>query len=159
MQVVPYGALIATPWGSLGSTAAASFAKSQQRGEADGILWRISLADVQSEGTFLHFARLYHILTVIADEGMVLETAEGVLIAIPLPPIYFAGDLAVMGRLPHVPIRDLNVIFHPDHICADVSVHTGPADIVPTGTMDVVFVVSGVARIGELAFGPARCCY
>ncbi len=150
MQVILYDALVATPWVNGGGITREIAAKR----EADSIVWRISLADIQSEGPFSHFAKLHRILTVIAGEGMVLETDHGPLIAAPLVPISFAGDMAVTGRLPHGPIRDLNVIFHPDHIGAEVSVHTGPAEITPAGATDVVFVVSGNARIGDNALDP-----
>ena len=150
MRVIAHDDLVAAPWANGGGITREIAAER----DADGILWRISLADVASEGPFSHFAGLHRILTVIVGDGMVLETADAPLVAAPLAPVSFAGDLAVTGRLPHGPIRDLNVIFRPDRIDAKVEVHSGPSKIVPVAAPHIVFVVVGEARIADRTLGP-----
>lgn len=150
MRLIPCDALVATPWANGGGITREIAAER----DAEGILWRISLADVGSEGPFSHFPGLHRILTVIEGAGMVLDTAGAPMIAAPMAPVSFAGDLAVTGRLPHGPIRDLNVIFRPGHTDARVTARTGPAEIAPSAGPAVVFVVSGEARIGARRLAP-----
>lgn len=85
---------------------------------------------------------------------MTLETASGLLVAASLTPISFVGELAVRGRLPHGSIRNLNVIFRPERIEAEVQVRTGPTEIVPAAASDVIFMVSGDARVGKRMLSP-----
>lgn len=67
--MIPYDTLVAAPWANGGGITREIAAL---RG-AGGILWRISLADVDAEGPFSVFAGLRRILTVIEGAGMVLE--------------------------------------------------------------------------------------
>jgi environmental stress-induced protein Ves len=89
--------------------------------------WRLSVAEVATDGPFSRFDGLSRILTVIAGNGLDLVTPDTVLPAQPLIPVHFSGDLAVQGRLTDGPIRDLNVIFDARHIDAAVQVCKGPA--------------------------------
>ncbi|WP_323037055.1 HutD family protein [Pararhodobacter sp.] len=150
MRVITYDQLVAAPWANGGGITREIAA---QRDE-DGLIWRISLADVSSEGPFSSFAGLHRILTVIDGAGMVLETADAPIPAAPLAPVSFKGDLPVIGRLPEGPIRDLNVIFRPDRIAADVEVLRGPCEISPERDGTVLFVVAGAARSGTQTLAP-----
>jgi environmental stress-induced protein Ves len=150
VRVIPHDSLVAAPWANGGGITREIAAER----DADGILWRLSLADVGAEGPFSAFAGLQRILTVIEGAGMVLETPGAPIAAAPLAPVRFAGDLAVTGRLPHGPIRDLNVIWRPGRVEAGVTVHSGPGDIAPAGGGGAVFLVSGAARIGGRLLAP-----
>ncbi|MBS0563045.1 MAG: HutD family protein [Proteobacteria bacterium] len=90
----------------------------EDRGGA--LLWRLSIAEVASDGPFSAFPGLSRILTVIEGAGLHLHTPEGRLDALPLAPLAFSGDLAVDSRMIGGPIRDFNVIYDGSRLRASV---------------------------------------
>lgn len=151
MQIIPYAELQPVPWANGGGITR----EIAVRRDADGLLWRLSLADVATEGPFSAFPAMRRILTVISGPGMILDTPDGPLAARPLVPLSFAGDLPVTGRLPDGPIRDLNVIFRPDRVAAYVALCTGcvrhdDAD----HSLRMVHIVASGARLGRRRLAP-----
>lgn len=86
------------------------------------LLWRLSIAEVASDGPFSAFPGLARILTVIEGAGLRLDTPDGCIDALPFTPVAFSGTLPVIGRRIDGPVRDLNVIHDPDGIAASVRV-------------------------------------
>lgn len=96
------------------------------------LLWRLSIAEVGSEGPFSAFPGLARILTVIDGAGLHLDTPAGRLDALPFAPLGFAGDTPVCCRLIAGPVRDFNLIHDPARTRADVSVlEPGPVITCP----------------------------
>jgi uncharacterized protein len=87
-----------------------------------GWLWRLSIAEVASDGPFSRFEGLTRILTVISGAGLDLHLPDQVLAARPLQPTVFSGDTPVESRMLAGPIRDFNVIYDADLIEASVEV-------------------------------------
>lgn len=111
-------------------------------------VWRLSLADVASEGPFSVFAGQERVLTVIEGAGMQLCTPTHVLEARPGQPLRFSGDEPVTGRLPHGPVRDLNLIYDPDQVLGAVTAVTG-ARCLPLDPAEVaVYLLAGQASCG-----------
>ncbi|MGL4490216.1 MAG: HutD/Ves family protein, partial [Rhizobiaceae bacterium] len=92
-------------------------------------VWRLSIAEVATNGPFSHFAGLSRILTVIEGNGIELHTPDAAIKAKHLEPVHFSGDAPVDGRLVDGPIRDLNVIFDGALIDAHVESVAGPRTI------------------------------
>jgi len=102
--------LVRVPWKNGGGTTAEVAAFPEGSGfETFG--WRISMADVASDGPFSRFPEIDRTLIVVEGEGIELDV-EG--IAYPLdrasPKLSFSGDDITTGRLLAGPIRDLNVM-------------------------------------------------
>jgi len=102
--------LVRVPWKNGGGTTAEVAAFPEGSGfETFG--WRISMADVASDGPFSVFPGIDRTLIVVEGEGIELDV-EG--IAYPLdkssPKLSFSGDDTTSGRLLSGPIRDLNVM-------------------------------------------------
>lgn len=91
-----------------------------------GLLWRLSVAEVATDGPFSPFPGLARILTVIAGDGLVLSMRGEETAAAPLSPVAFSGDEPVACRLVAGAVRDFNLIFDPARIAGAVSVLTGP---------------------------------
>lgn len=92
------------------------------RADKDGtLLWRLSIAEVASDGPFSAFSGLSRILTVIEGNGLYLDTPRGRLDALPLQPLAFQGDLPVASRMIDGPIRDFNVIWDDQRLSARVT--------------------------------------
>jgi len=102
--------LVRVPWKNGGGTTAEVAAFPKGSGfEAFG--WRISMADVASDGPFSLFPGIDRTLILVEGDGIELDV-EG--IAHPLdrvsPKLSFSGDDITTGRLLSGPIRDLNVM-------------------------------------------------
>lgn len=72
--------------------------------------WRLSIADVESEGPFSTFAGMTRILTVVDGEGLAI-TIDGVEQRLDrYTPLRFDGGATTSATLPAGPIRDFNLI-------------------------------------------------
>ncbi|MBM6581028.1 HutD family protein [Microvirga sp. BT689] len=102
--------LVRAPWKNGGGTTAEVAAFPEGSG-FDSFGWRISMADVASDGPFSLFPGIDRTLIVVEGGGIELDV-EG--IAYPLdtanPKLSFSGDDITAGRLLSGPIRDLNVM-------------------------------------------------
>jgi uncharacterized protein len=102
--------LVRVPWKNGGGTTAEVAAFPEGSG-FDTFGWRVSMADVASDGSFSVFPGIDRTLVVVEGNGIELDV-EG--IAYPLdettPKLSFSGDDITTGRLLSGPIRDLNVM-------------------------------------------------
>ena len=101
-----------------------------RKNEGDSLLWRLSIAEVSSDGPFSAFIGLSRILTVIDGAGLWLDTPQGRLDALPLKPLPFSGDLPVSSRMIDGPIRDFNLIFNGARLTGSVE-HVTSAQTLP----------------------------
>jgi environmental stress-induced protein Ves len=83
---------------------------------SDGLLWRVSIADVGSDGPFSRFAGCERHIMTIEGHGMVLSGGPGGDIAVApiLQPKSFSGDWPITARLINGPVRDFNLIVRRD---------------------------------------------
>jgi uncharacterized protein len=146
-QIVTPAQFVTSRWKN-GGGVTHEIAKAEHHGQW---LWRLSLAEVGSDGPFSHFPGLARILTVIDGAGMVLETPGGDLAAHPLQPVAFSGETPVVGRLVNGAIRDLNVIYDPILIRAEVQLWQG----VPVRAKDATQMGLLALSDGVLADGAA----
>lgn len=124
---------------------------SAQHGQ--GLLWRLSMADVAVNGPFSDFAGLMRILTVIEGDAMALETPEGVLMARPGVPVRFDGGLKATSRLTTGPLRDLNLIFDPAKAEGGVIALHGPLETILEADASLLCALHGLAE--GIGLGPA----
>jgi environmental stress-induced protein Ves len=96
------------------------------RVDRDGtLLWRLSIAEVASDGPFSAFGGLSRILTVINGAGLWLDTPRGRITARPLAPVSFSGDLPVDCRRIDGAVTDFNLIFDGNRLRARVEAMAG----------------------------------
>ena len=102
--------LVRVPWRNGGGTTA-EVAAFPEGSTFETFGWRISMADVASDGPFSLFPGIDRTLVIVEGDGIELDV-EG--IAYPLnrasPKLSFAGDDVTTGWLLSGPIRDLNVM-------------------------------------------------
>ena len=147
--IIDPAALAPTPWKNGGG-----ITREVGRAAADGAwLWRISLADVEADGPFSRFKGLTRILTVTQGDGIDLHFPTSVLAARWAQPVRFSGDLPCEGRLVDGPIRDLNLIFDPHRITADVQSLSGPCQV-SVDTLTVVLAMAGPVQIDAVTLPP-----
>lgn len=87
--------------------------------------WRLSIAEVASDGPFSRFEGMARILTVITGAGLDLHHAGGVIAARPMQPVAFSGDLAIDCHRVAGLVHDFNVIYDPKRYVARVQVLQG----------------------------------
>jgi environmental stress-induced protein Ves len=109
-RVVRNDDLVRVPWKNGGGTTAEIAAFPEGSGfETFG--WRVSMADVASDGPFSLFPGIDRTLIVIEGDGIELDV-EGIAYSLNTasPKLSFSGDDITAGRLLSGPIRDLNVM-------------------------------------------------
>lgn len=86
--------------------------------------WRISIADVTTDGPFSTFPGYDRHIMVIAGEGMTLETEEAGSIDLtkPLTPVSFAGEWAINGTLRDGAVRDFNLMLRRENCSGSLTV-------------------------------------
>jgi environmental stress-induced protein Ves len=126
-------------------------------GEGPDFAWRISLADVETDGPFSAFAGCERWITVVAGEGMILRHGEGLRPAVVprLRPYRFSGDLPTECELIAGPVRDFNLIVRRDAARGAVAVlHADRATVVPA--VDGILVLHLLEGACELAVDGAQ---
>ncbi|GAB5470146.1 MAG: hypothetical protein Kilf2KO_31760 [Rhodospirillales bacterium] len=112
-------------------------------GDAQGLLWRLSLAEVSSDGPFSRFEGLERLLTVVEGPGMDLLGPEGGLAAEPERPLAFSGDLPLEGRLRGAPVRNLNLIYDPRRLRASGACLRPAGRLTAPGPLCLLYLLSG----------------
>jgi environmental stress-induced protein Ves len=95
------------PWKNGGGTTTEIWKHAAPAGE---MLWRLSIADVASDGPFSEFPGIDRWIMVISGNGMYLAI-DGLgtkRLDRPFEPLFFPGDAKTDGRLIDGPIRDFN---------------------------------------------------
>lgn len=109
-QIIRSEDLIRVPWKNGGGTTA-EVAAFPEGSTFDTFGWRISMADVASDGPFSRFQGIDRTLIVVEGDGIELDV-EGIVYPLDRtsPKLSFAGDDITTGQLLAGPIRDLNVM-------------------------------------------------
>jgi uncharacterized protein len=147
MRIIRFNDLQQTPWKNGGGiTREIAIAR-----VSDVLIWRLSIADVSSDGPFSRFDGLTRILTVIEGRGMELISPHATLQADYAVPVSFDGALEIQTRLKDGPLRDLNLIYN-SSFC------TGHAQVIATESKHVVEAKSGRitalhCMVGAVALG------
>ncbi|MFL5157968.1 MAG: HutD family protein [Microvirga sp.] len=102
--------LVRVPWKNDGGTTA-EVAAFPEGSTFETFGWRISMADVASDGPFSLFPGIDRTLIVVEGAGFELDV-EGIAFQLnqASPKLSFSGDDIATGRLLSGPIRDLNVM-------------------------------------------------
>jgi environmental stress-induced protein Ves len=109
-RIIRAGDVVRVPWKNGGGTTA-EIAAFPQDSNFDTFGWRISMADVTSDGPFSTFPGVDRTLIVVEGNGIELNVGgtPHCLNNI-MPKFSFSGDALTFGRLISGPIRDLNVM-------------------------------------------------
>lgn len=98
------------PWKNGGGETREVFVSPPGAGFED-FLWRVSIADVASDGPFSRFEGIDRVLTVLSGTlDLAFEGQPSQRLDVASAPFVFPGDIACTGTLPQGPVRDLNVM-------------------------------------------------
>jgi len=89
-----------------------------------GMRWRVSIAEVASDGPFSRFEQTDRIIMLLQGEGFCLHGAEDqpVVLDKALVPFAFAGETAIECTLSNGPVRDFNLMTRRSDIKASLQV-------------------------------------
>lgn len=152
---------VASPWANGGGITYQVLASPEGAG-LDDFDWRISFADVASEGPFSPFPGVDRVLVLTHGEGMTLVIDDQPREVRPFEPIAFAGESAVVSRLPLGPTADLNVMTRRGRVQALVEVTSlrGSLELPAPAATELIVVLEGTCSLEEAredALGPRDC--
>lgn len=146
MHIIRATDCLIMPWKN-GGGSATEIAVAPEGASLSDFDWRISMADVASDGPFSLFPGIDRTLSVLSGNGIALSFAAGETVTLRpgSPPHAFAGDAPVTGRLIDGPITDLNVMTRRGRVRHRVRRLSGPAPIAiePEGELLVLFAALG----------------
>ena len=131
-------------------------AASASAGDGGDFDWRISIAEIESDGAFSAFPGYDRSIALLEGPGMELQfdADEPVRLDQRLRFVRFAGEAKAFGRLLGGAVRDFNVIVRRDALRAEV-LHrplVGPIVFLPeAATTWFVYLVGGQAALKDVA--------
>lgn len=160
MQVLRAAGYRRVPWKNGGGTTAeiAVFPADATIADFD---WRISMADVASDGPFSAFENVDRTLTVLDGEGIELsvEGSDPVELRQHSAPYSFAGDAPTTARLLGGRMTDLNVMARRGKASCSVKRQpSGPVEAASTG-VTLVFALNPCTTDGQELLGPKDCAF
>jgi len=113
--------------------------------------WRLSVADVASDGPFSAFPGCDRSLLVLVGSGLELARGDGRTTRLdgPLARVDFAGEEPIDARLLDGPIRDFNVVWERARVRAELTVVRAgaPCALDARGATCLVFAFDGAAEL------------
>lgn len=145
MRVIRFASLALQPWKNRGGATRTLLCAPEGAG-LEHFDWRISIADVSSDGPFSTFPGVERTLALIDGEGMILniDGAEERLDA-SARIVSFPGELIVSARLVGGPARDFNVMTRRGKFVREVrEVRDGVIVAEPAAAIVAIALVDGV---------------
>lgn len=123
---------------------------------ADDGSWRISLADIDTDGPLPVVDGHHRLLTVVDGPVLGLEVAGEAHVVEPQRPFACSGDVAVLASVPEGPVRALDVLVDPEAVTPHVTVlELGRTSALPLAADQSAYVLKG-AGAGSLVTGPGE---
>jgi environmental stress-induced protein Ves len=111
--------------------------------------WRLSVAEVATDGPFSAFPGVDRILVLLAGNGMELRSAErSVVLGEPLQHLAFSGEAGIQAHLLDGPTTDLNLMWRRDRYRAVVATARGTGRLqLDAAGVSLAFVAAGSATV------------
>jgi environmental stress-induced protein Ves len=153
MKLILFADLTPKPWKNGGGTTT-EIAVSPEGAGFDDFDWRLSVADVASDGPFSLFPRIDRTLTLIEGKGLAMQIdgRAPVTLTTASAPLAFPGDVPVSATLIDGAIRDFNVMTRRGRYSHKVGKHdlrTGPATLPPGDLRLIVSLGAGRISLGS----------
>jgi environmental stress-induced protein Ves len=145
---------LTTPWKNGGGTTTQLLVAPEGTSVGDRFLYRMSVADVASDGPFSTFPGYARHLVVVSGEGMRLALPDGDVELRPFAPVAFSGDDAAYGVLASGAVRDVNLIVDRARatgslVCLEVD---APLDLAcDAGETCIVHVLAGALDVADVS--------
>jgi len=144
VTIIEPASFIAMPWrNGLGTTIELL---KQDLPDSDGFAWRLSMADVTTNGAFSNFSGYDRTLLLLDGEGLTLDyNGASQRLKKPLQSARFSGDDQTLATLHDGPVKDFNVMVQRQHCSARVSsaLHPDESPHDVDGDILLVYAVDG----------------
>ena len=121
MQLIRFADLAPVPWRN-GGGVTREIATAPYDGEPGSFRWRVSIADVTSEGPFSAFEEVDRQIALVEGAGMVISVDGKPNLLNLFDVLAFPGDAPCVGTLVDGPTRDLNVMTRRGQASAGVQI-------------------------------------
>lgn len=125
--------------------------------DGDGFAWRLSMADVTTDGEFSNFSGYQRTLLLLEGNGITLDCNQSHQhrLTQQLQAAEFSGDDHTTASLHDGPIKDFNIMTHRDHCSAAVITCNQPENIPINVDAKVllIYAVEGNLRINASSVG------
>jgi environmental stress-induced protein Ves len=121
--------------------------------------WRVSIADVATDGPFSKFVGYDRHIMLLDGEGMRLDTEESGAIELNLyRPARFSGDWNVTGKLIAGPVRDFNLMVARRFGSGSLACQrlTAPLPLIGDGAKRLILAIEGELSLGGHIIGPGE---
>jgi environmental stress-induced protein Ves len=117
--------------------------------DGDGFAWRLSMADVTTDGEFSNFGGYDRTLLLLDGNGLTLDCA-GVRhrLVKPLQAARFRGEDSTYATLSGGPVKDFNIMTRRQHCAARVSSAVHPAESTIDVAADILLVYAVDGELG-----------
>ncbi|MCW1839244.1 HutD family protein [Prosthecomicrobium hirschii] len=157
--LLPAAARVPKPWKN-GGGVTTEIAVSPDGAGLDDFEWRLSAAEVASDGPFSTFPGIDRIIGILSGDGLIL-TVEGigtVRLDRSSDPFAFPGDAPTVGRLAGGPVTDLNLMVRRGHaarleridLASGTQLTSGPGLLLWQTGGGTVTVEDRVERLGPM---------
>jgi environmental stress-induced protein Ves len=144
VTIIDSASFITMPWrNGLGTTIELL---KQDLPDDDGFAWRLSMADVATNGAFSNFSNYDRTLLLLEGEGLTLECdGASQRLVKPLQSARFSGDDQTFATLHDGPVKDFNIMVQRQHCSARVTsaLHPGESALDVDGDILLVYAVDG----------------
>ena len=118
-----------------------------RKDDEQGLLWRVSVAEVATDGPFSRFDNIDRVIMLLAGAGFSLMGVgdNPQLLATPLAPFSFVGETPIHCSLINGAVRDFNLMTRRGALTALLEVLTlnSEAQLLPLGEQRIIFVAKG----------------
>jgi environmental stress-induced protein Ves len=152
VRIIRANECVTTPWKN-GGGSTTEIAAAPAGSSLDSFDWRISMAQVASDGPFSDFPGIDRTLAVVNGNGMVLTIGSSAPVALSSggDPVSFPGDTPTSAQLVAGAITDLNVMTRRErfsHRLLRIATAT-PCDFADGGDIAVVLSLNGTTTVAS----------
>lgn len=156
MRIVRRGEGRTSPWKN-GNGVTHEVAVHPEGADLDGLIWRLSLAEVAVEGPFSTLPGVDRTLAVVEGGGVDLDFGAGtVRLALGGPPLAFPGEAPVAAWLVAGPVVNFNVMTRRDAAQHRLTVAAVPGAVLPPDAKALLCCAGAVTLDGQ-ALHPGDC--
>lgn len=157
MRIIRASELVPVPWKN-GGGITREVAVMPRGAGFDAFDWRLSMADITTDGPFSALPGVDRVLILMQGRGLVLEGVS----AHPMAPgdsAAFPGERAVSGRLTAGPVRDLNLMLRRGRIAAEVHERAADGPMPLPWPEALVILREGEAHLEGQTLHPQDCAH
>ena len=147
IKKIPFNDLVATPWKNGKGVTRQIAIEPTGHNLTDPFHWRLSTAEITTDGEFSQYPQYERLLSVISGAGLDLRVHGNTSKKLLPGEVYqFSGNDPITGKLVDGPVKDLGLIFHPQKINAEfhwLEIRSKPRSFEIDARVNFIYLISG----------------